>query len=63
LRDLSRFAAFDAGCSLEVALGVKGKWKEHQDGGKDHGGQPESAHIHEIHSVTQSRAKGCFFFV
>jgi hypothetical protein len=38
-----------------MALGVKGKRKERKDGGKDYPGQPETAHIHEIHSVTQNR--------
>ena len=33
LRDLSRFATFDACCSLQMALGVKGKWKKGKDGG------------------------------
>src|SRR5271165_4059165 len=46
LRDTSRFAAFDARCSLQMVLGVKGKWKERKDGGKDYTGQPKTAHIH-----------------
>jgi hypothetical protein len=44
-----RFATFDAGCSLQMALGVKRKWKEGKDGGKDYPGQPEMAPMHEIH--------------
>jgi hypothetical protein len=41
-----------------MALGVKGKRKERKDGGKDYPGQPETAHMHEIHSVTQNRVVG-----
>jgi len=55
LRDTFRFATFDARCSLQMALGVKGKWKERKDGGKDYPGQPETANMHEIHNVTQNR--------
>jgi hypothetical protein len=56
LRDTFRFAAFDAGCGLQMALGVKGKWKKRKDGGKDHPGQPET-HMHEIHDVMPNRSK------
>jgi hypothetical protein len=58
LRDLSCFTAFDARCSLQMALGVKGKRKERKNGGKDYPGQPETAHMHEIHMVTQNRVVG-----
>ena len=51
LRDNFRFATFDAGCSLQMALGVKRKWKKRKDRGKDYPGQPETAHMHEIHDV------------
>jgi hypothetical protein len=34
---------------------VKGKRKERENGGKDYPGQPETAHVHEIHNVTQNR--------
>jgi hypothetical protein len=44
-----RFATFDAGCSLQMALGVKSKWKKGQDESKDYSGQPEMAPMHEIH--------------
>ena len=55
LRDTFRFATFDAGCSLQMALGVKRKWKKRKHGGKDYPGQPEMAHMHEIHDVMQNR--------
>jgi hypothetical protein len=38
-----------------MALGVEGKWKERKHGDKDHPGQPETAHMHEIHSVARNR--------
>ena len=38
-----------------MALGVKRKWKQRQDGDKDDPGQPETAHMHEIHNFTQTR--------
>jgi hypothetical protein len=44
-----------------MALGVKGKWKQRKDGGKDYPGQPETAHVHEIHRVTRNRIVGSFF--
>ncbi len=40
LRDNFRFAAFDAGRGLQMALGVKRKWKKSKDGGKHNPGQP-----------------------
>ena len=52
---LFRFATFDAGCRLQMALGVKRKWKKRKDGGKDYPGQPETAHMHEIHDVIPNR--------
>jgi hypothetical protein len=57
LRDSFRFAAFDAGCRLQMALGVKRKWKKRNDGGKDYPGQPETAHMHEtmIHDEIANR--------
>ena len=56
-RTASRFAAFDAGCRLQMALGVKRKWKKREDGDKDYPGQPETAHMHEIHDVMQNRRR------
>ena len=53
--DNFRFAAFDAGCRLQMALGVKGEWKKRNDGGKDYPGHPETAHMHETHDVIQNR--------
>jgi hypothetical protein len=41
-----------------MALGVKGKWNQHKDGDEDDPGQPETAHMHEIHSVTRNRGVG-----
>jgi hypothetical protein len=38
-----------------MALGVKRKWKERKNSDKDHSGQPETAHMHEIHNFTQNR--------
>jgi hypothetical protein len=52
-RGTLRFATFDARGSLQMVLGVKGKWKERKDGRKDCPGQPETAYIEEIHNVTQ----------
>jgi hypothetical protein len=34
-----------------MVLGVKRKWKKREDCGKDYPGQPETAHMHEIHDV------------
>jgi hypothetical protein len=34
---------------------MKGKWKERKNSGKDQPGEPETAHMHEIHSFTQNR--------
>jgi hypothetical protein len=36
-----------------MALGVKGKWKQPQDGAKDYSWEPETANVHKIHSVRQ----------
>jgi hypothetical protein len=41
-----------------MALGVKGERKERKDGGKDCPGQPETAHMHEIHSVIAKSGSG-----
>ena len=49
LPDSLRFAAFDAGCRLQMALGVKREWKKRNDGGKDYPGHPEAARMHETH--------------
>jgi hypothetical protein len=38
-----------------MALGVKGKWEEHNDGGQDDPSQPETAHVHKIHNGAQNR--------
>jgi hypothetical protein len=51
LRDRFRLAAFHSGRGLKVALGVKGKWKKYKNRGKDYPGQPEMAHMHEIHPM------------
>jgi hypothetical protein len=34
---------------------VKGKWKECKHSGQNYPGQPEAAHMHKIHNVTQNR--------
>jgi hypothetical protein len=39
-----------------MALGVKGKWKQHKDGGKDYPGQPETAHMGGSHKVMRTPA-------
>src|SRR6201997_4285244 len=54
LRHFSRLATFDASCGLQMALGVKGKWKKRQDGGQDYPGEPETAQMHKVHSVAKS---------
>jgi hypothetical protein len=51
MRDCFRFATFDAGCSLQVALGVKRKWKQDKHDGKHYSGQPKMANMHEIHDL------------
>jgi hypothetical protein len=56
LRNRFRFATFDAGCGLQMALGVKGKWKKRKDGRKDYPGQPKTAQMHAIHDVMQNRS-------
>ena len=35
LPDSLRFAPFDTGCRLQMALGVKREWKKRYDGSKD----------------------------
>src|SRR5579871_650532 len=54
LREFSRFAAFDACCRLQVALGVKGKRQQCENGGKHYCSQPETAQTHQIHSVRRN---------
>jgi hypothetical protein len=54
VRDTFRFATFDARRRLQMVLGVKRKWKKREDCRKDYPGQPETAHTHEIHDVTQN---------
>src|SRR5271163_3543411 len=51
LCDNFRLATFHPGCSLQMALGAKRKRKEHEDGGKDYAGQPETAQIYKIHEL------------
>jgi hypothetical protein len=34
---------------------VERKWKKRKDGGKDYAGQPETADMHEIYYVMQTR--------
>src|ERR1700733_14520405 len=53
--DSLRFATFDAGCRLQMALGVKRERKKRNDGGKDYSGNPETAQVHESHDVIQDR--------
>jgi len=50
LRDSLCFAAFDTGCRLQMALGVKRIGKEREDSGKNNSGQPEAAQVYRIHA-------------
>ncbi len=52
-RDNFRFAAFDAGCSLQMALGVKRKWKKCKNCDKNYPGYPEMAQMHQTHDLMQ----------
>jgi hypothetical protein len=56
--DLPAFAAFDAGCSLEMAFGMEGEWKKCKDGDKDYPGQREMPHMRRIHRFTRNRMVG-----
>jgi hypothetical protein len=51
LPDTFRFAAFDTGCRLQVALGVKREWKKRNGGGKDYSGHPETADMHKTNDT------------
>jgi hypothetical protein len=53
LSDSLRFAAFDAGCRLQMAFRVKGEWKKRNDGGEDYSSKPQTAYVHETHNVIQ----------
>jgi hypothetical protein len=57
LPDTFRFATFDTGCRLQMALGVKREWKKRNGGGKDYPGRPETAHMHETYDVIQNRCQ------
>jgi hypothetical protein len=53
LLDHFRFATFDAGRRLQMALGVEGEWEKRNNGYKDYSGQPETAHMHTTHDFIQ----------
>jgi hypothetical protein len=50
-------APFDAGCRLQMALGVEREWKKRNNGGKDYTGQPKTAHMHETHDFIPNRRR------
>jgi hypothetical protein len=53
LPDSFSFAAFNAGCRLQMTLGVKREGKQCNDGGKDYPRQPETPQIRKTHEVIQ----------
>jgi hypothetical protein len=53
LRDFSCFAPFDPRCGFQMALCVKGKWKQREGSDKYYPGQPETAHMHKIFHSAQ----------
>jgi hypothetical protein len=57
LLDGLRLAPFDAGCRLQMALGVEREWKKRNNGSKDYTGQPKTAHMHETHDFTPNRRR------
>jgi len=57
LGDSLCFAALDAGCGLQMALGVKGVGKKRDNGGKDNSGEPEAAQVYRTHEVIRDRSK------
>jgi hypothetical protein len=52
-----RLAAFDPGCSLQVALGVKREWKQRNDRDKDYPGHPKTAHMHKNDDAITAKQK------
>jgi hypothetical protein len=55
LLDCSRFATFDAGCRLQMALGVKREGEQRNDGYEDYSGHPETTYTHETDDFIQNR--------
>jgi len=54
LPDHFGLAAIDAGCRLQMTLGVKGERKERDDRNKDYPGHPETTQMHHTLDDTKS---------